>query len=115
MWVEAVSALAPVLFAAVIVFGVVGGVLLDTILRKLLPALRAAAEERNRLPPKELEELRLAVSTLNARLAEMESADQRLIRLEESVGFLHRLLESRATGAEKGSRPDRAPPPHPGR
>lgn len=99
MWVEALSALVPVLFAAVIVFGVVGGVLLDTILRKLLPALRSAADQPNRLAPRELEELRIAVSALTARLGEMESSDERLARLEEHVGFLERLLESKAPGA----------------
>lgn len=98
MWAETISALAPVLFAAVIVFGVVGGVLLDTVLRKLLPALKAAAAERTRVAPDELKELRVAVTALTARLGEMESADQRVARLEEQVGFLERLLESKPAG-----------------
>lgn len=84
----------PVLFAAVIVLGVVGGQLMQMVLKELLPLLRTMAQGRQLLSAKaDLAQLPELFASLERRLAQVE-ANQR--ELKEESEFLQKLLNDRA-------------------
>jgi hypothetical protein len=90
---EALAILAPVLFAAVIVSGVLGGIAL----KRLLPRIDAATRDRGHLAARDLEDLKREVALLSSRIERMEEPARRVGQLEEDVRFLTRLLEERAS------------------
>jgi hypothetical protein len=85
----------PVLFAAVIVVGVVGGSLAQMVLKELLPLLRNLAEQRAVAGGAGADPLAAEVEALRERLAHLEGSHQ---RLSEESRFLTRLLAERADG-----------------
>lgn len=84
----------PVVFAAVVVLGAVGGQLAYTVLKKLLPLLETMVRERQQgITPSQVAELREEVADLRAEIARLEADDRRIDSLEEQVSFLQSLLE----------------------
>ncbi len=86
------AAWVPVLLAVVIVFGVIGGTVLQMVLKELLPLLRSMAEERRRGDVAPGTDTAERLAALEQRLALLE-ADQR--ELEEQGEFLQKLLSER--------------------
>lgn len=92
---------APVVFAAVIVFGVVGGTIgfqiVHTLLKRVLPLLEEMARKQNGGSRGELKQLRTQVSELAERTARLDATARRVDRLEEEISFLQSLLEEGAS------------------
>lgn len=83
----------PVLFAAVIVVGAVGGSLAQMVLKELLPLLRTIAEQRSAAPSADLQQVAEGLEKLDQRLAAVEH-DQR--RLADDASFVRRVLAAPA-------------------
>jgi hypothetical protein len=82
-----------ILFAAVIVLGVVGGQVMQTVLKELLPLLRTLVEERHsRANASPSSQLSTDLQALEARLSRIEEDHQ---KLTEATVFLQRLLDER--------------------
>jgi hypothetical protein len=97
---EALEVLAPVLFAAVIVFGILGAITL----KRVAPLIAARGsseprfidgEGRDRLSSGDVEQLKRDIAVLSRRIEELEQPARRVGQLEEDVRFLTRLLEER--------------------
>jgi hypothetical protein len=101
---EVLEFLAPVLFAAIVVFGVVGGVLAQTFMTKVVPALQTLARERTQLSSREVAELRETVGEMRERIARLEDEAGALDRVRQDVEFLQRLLEERAVSTRETAR-----------
>lgn len=88
----------PVLLAAVIVIGVVGGSLAQMVLKELLPLLRTLSEQRNISASADVVQLAADLEAVQAQVAELKSAQN---SLAEETRFLTRLLvEKSATDVE---------------
>lgn len=88
---------APVALAAIIVFGVVGGVvggqIVHTLLKRVLPLLEEMARNQAGGSRGELKQLGARVSELAERTARLDATVRRVDRLEEEISFLQSLLE----------------------
>jgi hypothetical protein len=90
MWV-------PVMLAAVIVFGVVGGSVVMFLLKELTPILRTIAEQRRAPAGDDVRSLTAELKAVQARLATLESEHR---RVAEQTDFAHRLLQDRHSSPE---------------
>ena len=82
-----------ILFAAVIVLGVVGGQVMQMVLKELLPLLRTLVQERQaRVGGTSSQELLGDLKAISARMKRIEEDHE---RLTEANAFLQRLLDDR--------------------
>ena len=82
-----------ILFAAVIVLGVVGGQVMQTVMKELLPLLRTLIQERqSRLSAPPTQELLDELQSISVRMNQIEEDHE---RLSESNMFLQRLVDER--------------------
>lgn len=82
-----------ILFAAVIVLGVVGGQVMQTVLKELLPLLRTLVQERQaRVSAAPSQDLLAELQAIRVRLTQIEEDHE---RLSEANAFLQRLLDDR--------------------
>lgn len=89
----------PVIFAAIIVLGVIGGQLIHMLFNRALPLLETLVQQKQKgLSGGDLSELRAEIASLETRIARLEGGDRRLEGLEEQVSFLQSLLEGRSEG-----------------
>lgn len=87
----------PVIFTAIIVFGVVGGQLAHTVLKRLLPLLETLVQEKQKgLSRADTSDLKAEISALKNQVARLEASEQRLEGVEEQVSFLQSLIEERS-------------------
>lgn len=86
-----------VALAAVIVLGVVGGVvggqIVHVLLKRVLPLLEDMARKQDPGSRGELKRLRDQVAELGERTARLDATARRVDRLEEEISFLQSLLE----------------------
>jgi hypothetical protein len=94
------EALATVLIVAIIVFGVVGGALADTLMKKILPLLEAIVQERRAGV-----DLPSLLAEHEQRGKEVEDLEARLRRLEEQVEFMQQLTEPQTLQHLDGASP----------
>ena len=82
-----------ILFAAVIVLGVVGGQVMQTVLKELLPLLRTLVQERQaRVGAAPSQDLLTELQAIRVRITQIEEDHE---RLSEANAFLQRLLDDR--------------------